>query len=87
MANKPKYFTEKITLSQKTTVIIGLTILIRIFDQNPQFLHAQLYAGGVIWHPRRNTNQHGYDRVDAFIQQTHSGSARKFEVMSDLCQR
>ena len=50
-----------------------LQILVRILDQNPQLLHAELDGGGVVGQAGRHGQQHRDHRIDALIQQRHGG--------------
>lgn len=52
-----------------------LTILIRILDQDSQFLDAQLDGGTVVGHATADADQHGDHRVDALVEQAHCGGA------------
>ena len=50
-----------------------LQILVRILDENPQLLHAELDGGGVVGQAGRHGQQHRDHRIDALIQQRHGG--------------
>lgn len=48
-----------------------LTILIAVFNEYSEFLHAELYGGSVAWHATADADQYRYHRVNALVQQRH----------------
>lgn len=50
-----------------------LTILITVLYKYTKFLYTELYAGCMVGHSGRDTNQHGYHCIDTLVQETHSG--------------